>query len=111
MKKGLADVVDVLLTAGADVKKVDQNNKRPYQLPEMTQDVAVVFARHGVLIQDMARLHPEWELYNEYVKRPLNQQRATAFYSGSKDRGSGLYDMPPEILERMMRMSVDHRYS
>ena len=84
VKKGLADVVDVLLKAGADVKKVDQNNKRPYQLPEMTQDLAVVFARHGVLLHDLARLHPEWELHDEYVKRPLNQQRATAFYGGSR---------------------------
>ena len=39
------------------------------------------------------------------------QKRATAFYGGSKDPGSRLYDMPPEVLERMMRMSIDHRYS
>ena len=39
------------------------------------------------------------------------QKRATAFYGGSKDPGSSLYGMPPEMLERMMRMSIDHRYS
>ena len=37
VKKGLANVVAVLLRAGADVKKVDQDHKRAYQLPEMTQ--------------------------------------------------------------------------